>query len=112
MNKINLSAAQKALCEEFKNSSTERPSFEEYQNFQKKMRLIEKVLEKPNRKLIPKTTLGYDPNEVKLLPGFNALIHLPEGWAVYPCYDSGDNYRIVKAGSLTLANIWKSWKSE
>jgi hypothetical protein len=110
MNKIHLSADQRALCKEFLEfQTTKRATSKEYEGFQKRMRTLDKARKKPKRKSIPNTTLGFESNEIKLDDSFDALKDLPEGFGAYSMYDSGGNHQVLSAGRIILTNLWNHW---
>lgn len=85
-----------------------RPSFWEYDKEHKALAKLP-TAPKPKASKIPNTTPGYEPSEVKLLPAFDAINDLPEGWAVYSQYDSGSNFGIINAAEHLWRTIWNSW---
>ena len=108
MNKVHLNDQQIALCQEFRQFE-ERPTFEQYEAFQKRMKVIDKSLGKIDVKKIPNTERGFEPKERQLLPAFDAFKDLPQGWAVYPMFDSGNNHAVMSAGQHILTRIWNGW---
>jgi hypothetical protein len=108
MNKIHLSADQKALCKLF-SEHDHRPTIKEYESFCKRMKELDKSRKKPKRKGIPNTMPGYEPKEVKLTASFDAFKDLPEGWGVYSMHDSGGNHKIFSAGDIALTFLWNTW---
>lgn len=105
---VHLSAGQRRILLEFMTSHTDRPSFETYEKFQKRMKSVDPKV-KPKRKEIPNTRLGFESSDVKLNDGFDARQDLPEGWGVFSRYDSGANFGIMSAGQLVLTNLWNYW---
>ena len=108
MNKIHLSADQKALCKLF-SEHKKRPTPKEYNDFQKRMFLLDRSRTKPKRKDIPNTMPGYEAGEIKLTDSFDALKDLPEGWGVYSMHDSGNNHKVLSAGEMVLTSLWNNW---
>ena len=106
--KVHLSKCQRDLVKKFIKSHSQRPTFAQYQSYCKKMALL-----KPSGKLKIKTLQnvkpGFEKNEVKLCTGFNARVDLPEGWAVFSMWDSGNNHKTSDAGSVVLRNLWNNW---
>ncbi len=111
MNKVNMSEEQRALVVLFRDSFTERPSPEEYDKFQQRMKKLGPD-KKPKQKEIPHTLPGYESNELKLTDDFDALQDLPVGWAVTSLYDSGGNHRIELAGCTVLRRMWNNWEGK
>lgn len=110
MNKIHLSAEQRALAVEFCHAYNIRPTFREYNIYTRRMKQLPPKGKAPRSKDIPHTTRGFEPADVKLDPEFNALVDLPEGWAVTSCYDSGGNHGVENAGLAVLRSIWNAWR--
>jgi hypothetical protein len=110
MRKLHLTAAQKAAILELIERFPERPSFQDYSrgHVRIKLLLVEKL---PKRKDIPFTVSGFGPKEVKLQDGFDATRHLPAGWAVACCFDSGGNHALVNAAEHLWREIWNYWSS-
>lgn len=54
---------------------------------------------------------GYNGNEVVPLPGFNAAADLPEGYALWSCFDSGGNHKVCNAVTTAFMCIWNHWES-
>ena len=107
---IHLSIAQHDLLIEFRDGHAERPTFKQYEAFQKRMKVVDpKGRLKP--KDIPNTIRGFEQNEVKLKPDFNSMNDLPVGWAVYSRFDSGSNFGITSAGQHVLTALWNGWNS-
>ena len=107
MNKIHLSEEQRQLCIEFATQSN-RPTPKEYDKW---IRRMEKLTHgrPPKHRRIPHVIKGFDRGDVKLEPDFDALVDLPEGWAVFSHYDSGGNHGIESAGLTVMRNIYNSW---
>jgi len=112
-NKIHLSEKQKVILERFKSDHTERPTFKQYESYQRLMKEVDPDRRtKPKRKNIPHTKLGFGATDVVLLDGFDALVDLPEGWCVFPRYDSGSNQGITSAGQYVLTETWNYWNDD
>ena len=102
---LHLSKAQIGLLLEFA-AIQERPEFKTYLRFEKLMRSISpKKLKKKERQAIPNTRLGTEEN-IKLESEFDARRDLPEGFGVFPRYDSGSNYALRSAGLIVLTDLW------
>jgi hypothetical protein len=103
-----LSKSQRLIVDEFSKLAN-RPDEKQYWAFQKRMESTCKVGKKFK---IANTERGYEANEYKLMPNFNAAKDLPEGLGFYSMMDSGSNHRIDNAGVIYLRLIWNSWNSQ
>lgn len=108
INKVHLSAEQRQLCIDFRDGFSERPTPGQYEAFRVHMQAVN-PLYRPKAKEIPHTVRGFGRGDVKLLDSFNALIDLPEGWAVTSCHDSGGNHTLESAGDAVLRLLWNCW---
>lgn len=106
--KIHLSPAQLNLLRQFRDAYSERPSFDQYEHYQKLMLKVDPS-EKLTLKKIPNTRPGFGSKEIKLEPGFDARKDLPQGWGVYSFYDSGSNCGVRSAGQIVLTYLWNYW---
>lgn len=108
MTKFHINDAQREFIEAWIRDNRARPKFGAYNKAETAIRKIP-VPCKPRPGDIGHVGQGYKKSEVKLLPGFDALVDLPAGWAVASMYDSGGNHAVVNAGASMLTNLWNCW---
>lgn len=106
--KLFLTSQQVEVLKDLIATHSERPTFEEYEKWEKRMKKVDPK-QKPKRKMIGHSSLGYGRDQIRLDDDFNAEVDLPPGWGVYSMADSGSNYTIHSAGQLLLTDLWNSW---
>jgi len=107
MQKVHFSPHQIVVLGEFCQLPT-RPEPDEYDKWMKRIGK-EPTEPKPKVKEIPNTRLGFYRDNVRPENNFNAQTDLPEGWAIAPCWDSGNNHTIENAGQHVMRLMWNSW---
>lgn len=105
---IRLSPQQaEAIREIIEKSDAVRMEPSEYEVVHRKLKSI--PIAKAGLKDIRNVKEGYEKNEVKLLPNFNAKTDIPEGYGLYSMYDSGSNHRMANAAEIAWTHIWNFW---
>ena len=106
-----LNDAQRAFISSWLEDNPVRPPFNAYD---KSSRLIAKipVARKPTVKAVPYANPGFGGNELVPKKPFDATLHLPVGWAVVSCHDSGGNHKFENAGTALLRALWNCWSSK
>lgn len=105
--KIRLSKAQEtALLETIASFHDRRPECYEYETVQRTL----KEIPVPKAEAFANVRPGHYKRElVPLYPEFNAETDIAEGWCLYPCWDSGNNHRLINAAEVAWMTIWNSW---
>lgn len=106
-----LNEAQRVFLRQWLVDNPTRPVFGAYD---KSSRAIAKlpVARKPTVKSVPHTRPGFGGGELVPQPPFDATLHLPHGWAVVSCYDSGGNHKFENAGVALMRALWNCWSSK
>ena len=89
-----------------------RPTPDEYEKIERKLLTIPVAPVDKRRpvKSINNVRQGYGTKDVVPLDGFNPDTDLPEGWGIYPWWDSGNNYHLVNAAQMAWTEIWNNWR--
>jgi hypothetical protein len=103
-----LNDAQKQFILKWLADNPKRPSFGAYDEACHQIgKLV--TAAKPPAKAIPSARLGFSPGEFVPSSRFDAVKHLPPGWAAFNTHDSGNNHRVINAGIGILTALWNHW---
>lgn len=103
-----LNEAQKQFIKKWAEEHKSRPPFGVYDKALRDIGKL-KTAARPPVKSIPSTKPGFHSNEFVPTSRFNAVKHLPPGWAAFNCHDSGGNHRLLNAGQAMLTALWNYW---
>ena len=103
--RANPTPQQQAMVDDF---DADYASFDDYCALEKRIETLPLGNSKPKPKSIPHTRPGWERGEAVPLTGFNAVRDLPLGWALCPCYDSGNNHAVEDAGTMLLRHKWNT----
>jgi hypothetical protein len=106
-----LNDAQRAFILTWLSDNQKRPSFGAYDKALRKVGKLPTAT-KPPVKAIPSTKPGFGPGEFVPSSRFNAVKHLPSGWAAFNTHDSGGNHRLINAGEAMLTALWNRWAQD
>jgi len=111
--KVRLNQAQSdAINEAVAQFKGRRPTPYEYDKVQRKLEAIPVVPAHTRKPIsfVDNVRQGFHPWEVVPLQEFDQNTDLPEGWALYPTWDSGNNHRLINAARIAWMAIWNSWR--
>lgn len=103
-----LNEAQRAFLRQWLEDNPTRPSFGAYDSASRTISKIP-VTRKPSAKSLPHTVPGFGAQECVPLKSFDAIKHLPPGWAIISTHDSGNNHAFDNAGSSLMRALWNCW---
>ena len=103
--KIHLSKEQETALLVAVERFDKRPTFQEYEQVHRTLKKI--AVAKP--KCFANVKPGFYKRELVPLAGFNPETDIAEGWCLYPCWDSGNNHRLINAAQIAWTTIWNFW---
>jgi hypothetical protein len=106
-----LNEQQRAYLHQWLGDNPTRPVFGAYDKASRAIAKIP-VARKPTAKSVPHTVPGYGGNDLVPKKSFDAIKHLPAGWAVISMHDSGGNHKLDNAGVALMRALWNTWSSK